>query len=70
MEVPCSISEALLIWHVERPMNIGALLQEIDDAEKRSLDCHVIRLHRSGRNGAYRRGQIVTYSVVQLAKKQ
>jgi hypothetical protein len=48
MEVPCSISEALLIWHVERPMNIGAVIQEVDDAEERSLDCHVIRLHRLG----------------------
>jgi hypothetical protein len=48
LEVRCGISEALLIWHVERPMNIGAVMQEVDDAEERSLDCHVIRLHRLG----------------------
>ena len=70
MEVRCGISEALLLWHVERPMNIGAVMQEVEDAEERSLDCHVIRLHRSARNGAYGRSQIVTYSVVQFAKKQ
>ena len=48
LEVRCGISEALLIWHVERPMNIGAVMQEVDDAEERSLDCHVIRPHRLG----------------------
>jgi hypothetical protein len=48
MEVRCGISEALLLWHVERPMNVGAVMQEVNDVEERSLDCHAIRLHRSG----------------------
>jgi hypothetical protein len=37
-----------LIRHVQRPMNIGALMQEIYDVEQRGLDRHAIRPHRFG----------------------
>jgi hypothetical protein len=48
LEVPCGIGEAPLIRHVLRPMNIGALMQEVYDVEQRGLDYHAIRLHRFG----------------------
>ena len=70
MEVRCGISEALLIWHLERPMNIGALMQKVYDVEKRGLDLRTIRLHRFDRSRAYGASEFVGYSVVQLAKKQ
>jgi hypothetical protein len=48
LEVPCGIDEAPLIRHAQRPMNIGALMQEVYDVEQRGLDRHAIRLHRFG----------------------
>jgi hypothetical protein len=48
LQVPRGVGEAPLIRHMQRPMNIGALMQEIYDVEERGLDRHAIRLHRSG----------------------
>jgi len=48
LEVPRGIGKAPLIRHVQRPMNIGALMQEVYDVKKRSLDVNAIRLHRFG----------------------
>jgi hypothetical protein len=48
LEVPRGIGEAPLIGHVQRPMNIGALMQEVYDVEERGLDRHAIRPHRFG----------------------
>lgn len=53
LKVPRGIGEAPLIWHAQRPMNIGALMQEVDDVEERGLDRHAIRLHRLGGNRVY-----------------
>jgi hypothetical protein len=69
LEVPRDIGEALLIRHAERPMNIGALMQEVHDVEERGLDRHAIRLHRFSRNRAYGGSELAIYSMVQLAKK-
>jgi hypothetical protein len=46
LEVPRGIGEAPWIRHVQRPVNIGALMQKVYDVEERSLDRHAIRLHR------------------------
>jgi hypothetical protein len=46
LEIPRGIGEAPLIRHAQRPMNIGALMQEVYDVEERGLDRHAIRLHR------------------------
>jgi hypothetical protein len=46
LEVPRGIGEASLIRHMQRPMNIGASMQDAYDVEQRSLDGHIIRLHR------------------------
>jgi hypothetical protein len=70
LEVLRGIGAAPLIWHVQCPMNIGAVIQQIYDVEERGLDRCAIRMHRLGRNYAYGRSQIITYSVVQLTKKQ
>ena len=48
LEVPRGIIEAPLIRHAQRSMNIGALMQEVYDVEKRGLDRHAIRPHRVG----------------------
>ena len=48
LEVPRGICEAPLIRHVQRPMNIAALVQKVDNVEERGLDRHAIRLHRFG----------------------
>ena len=48
LEVPRGIGEAPLIRYVQRPMNIGALMQEVYDVEERGLDRHAIRPHRFG----------------------
>jgi hypothetical protein len=46
LEVPRGIGEASMVRHVQRPMNIDALMQEICDLEERGLDRRAIRLHR------------------------
>jgi hypothetical protein len=51
-------------------MNVGPLMQEVDDIEQRGLDRHAIRLHRFSRDRANGGRELVFYSVVQLAKKQ
>jgi hypothetical protein len=48
LQVPRRIGKAALIRHAQRPMNIGALMQKVDDVEEHGLDRHVIRLHRFG----------------------
>jgi len=48
LEVPRGIGEAPLIRHLLRPMNIGALMQEVYDVEECGLDRHTIRPHRFG----------------------
>jgi hypothetical protein len=48
LEGPRGIGEEPLIPHMQRPMNNGALMQEVYDVEQRGLDRHAIRLHRSG----------------------
>jgi hypothetical protein len=70
MDVPGCISEASLIRHAQRAMNVGPLVQEVYDLEQRGLDRHAIRLHRFSRNHVYGGRELVFYSVVQLAKKQ
>jgi hypothetical protein len=70
LEVSCGIGELPLIRYVLRPMNVGALMQNVYDIEERGLDRHAIRLHRFGRNHAYDGSELVLYSVIQLAKKQ
>ena len=42
MEVPRGIGEAPLIRHAQRPMNIGAMMQEVYDVEERGLDRRAI----------------------------
>jgi hypothetical protein len=68
LEVPRGIGET--VRNVQRPVNIGALMQEVYDVEERGLDRRAIRLHRFDRNCAYGGCELVIYSVVQLAKKQ
>jgi hypothetical protein len=46
LEVPRGIGETPLVRNVQRPVNIGALMQEVYDVEERGLDRHAIRLHR------------------------
>jgi hypothetical protein len=46
LEVPRGIGEVPLIRNVQRPVNVGALMQEVYYVEERGLDRHVIRLHR------------------------
>jgi hypothetical protein len=48
LEKPRGIGEPPLIRHAQRPMNIGALMQEFYDVEERGLDRHAIRMHRFG----------------------
>jgi hypothetical protein len=36
------------IRHMQRPMNIGPLIQDVYDIEERGLDRHAIRPHRFG----------------------
>jgi hypothetical protein len=33
---------------MQRPMNIGTLMQEVYDVEQRGLDRHAVRAHRFG----------------------
>jgi hypothetical protein len=47
LEVLRDIGKAFLIRHAQRPMNIGALVQEVHHIEQRGFDRHVIRLHRT-----------------------
>jgi len=70
LEVPRGFREAPMIWDMQRPMNIGASMQQVDDVEQRGLDRHTIGLHGSGRNRAYGGSKLVSHSVIQLAKKQ
>jgi hypothetical protein len=37
-----------LIRHAQRPMNVSAAKQEVNDVKQRGLDGHAIRLHRFG----------------------
>jgi hypothetical protein len=48
LEISRGIGEAPLIRHAQRPMNIGALVEEVCYVEERDLDRHAIRLHRFG----------------------
>jgi hypothetical protein len=48
LEVPCGIGKASVIRHVQRPMNIAALMQQVYDVEERGLDRRAIRLHCFG----------------------
>jgi len=48
LEVLRGVSEAPLIRHVQRQMNIGPLMQEVYDIEQRGLYRRAIRLHRFG----------------------
>jgi hypothetical protein len=46
LEVRRGIGEAPLLWHMQSPMDISPLMQEVYDVEQRGLDLHAIRLHR------------------------
>jgi hypothetical protein len=48
LEVPRSIGQAPPFRHVQRPMNVGALMQEVYNVEERGLDRHAIRPHSLG----------------------
>jgi hypothetical protein len=52
---------------MQRPTNIGALMQDTYDVEQRSLDGRVIRLRRPSRNRGDGAREFVTYSVFQSA---
>jgi hypothetical protein len=70
LEIPCGVGQVPRIRHAHCLVNISVTMQEVYHIKERGLDCHVIRLHRFGRNRADSASELVIHSVVQLAKKQ
>jgi hypothetical protein len=69
-EVIRSVDESIAIGHFERMMNLGMLMQQLDDIAQRRLDLGVVGSHGRNRDKVDDRGELVIDPVIQLEQKR
>ena len=65
MKVLCRIDHFIPVRHLQSPMDVGVLMEQLNDLAQRGFDPDVVCLHCRNRDIVDRRGEFVVEQVVQ-----